>query len=419
MTTKIITDRPVLARIVLSLTFSRLIVNITRRFPYAFLPTIARQFGVPLSGVQNVLAVQAGVGAASPLFGSLSERYGRKRVILAMLALLVIASLLGILLPTFSIFAGVMIAYGISKMIFDPAVQAYIGDRVPYNRRGMAMGFVEFSWAGALLISAPITGILLGLSVIIIPDSLLNGGFGFIPTLTWQPTGIQAVFLAIAIMGAVASLIVWIWVPGDAPAKNATLNIITPLDTLRLMRGNPAALGAVLSAFLLSTANEIFFINYGAWMESSFDLALAALGTVTIVIAAAEIGGEASVIGLSDRIGKRRMAIIGGIGSTICYILLPGLNFSLVAALIVLFIMFLFVEIGIVAAIPLYSEIMPEARAVMMSGVMGAAAGGRLVGAVLGSVIYALFANFIVIGVVATLIGAASVFILWRYVHES
>ncbi|MEQ9033254.1 MAG: MFS transporter [Aggregatilineales bacterium] len=419
MTKQVITDRRTLTNIILSLTFSRLIINITRRFPYAFLPTIARQFGVPLSAAQNVMAVQAGVGAASPLFGSLSERYGRKRVIIAMLILLVAASILGVILPTFSIFAIVMIVYGISKMIFDPAVQAYIGDRVSYKRRGMAMGFVEFSWAGALLISAPLTGVLLSLSVLQVPDNFLDSSFGFIPTFTWQPTGIQAVFLALTVLGILASIIVWQFVPADAPAKNAPLNIITPMDTLRLMRGNPAAVGAILSAFLLSTANEIFFINYGVWMESSFNLALTALGTVTIVIAAAEIGGEVSVIGLSDRFGKPPMALSGGIGSTHCYILLPTLNFSLVAALIILFIMFLFVEIGIVAAIPLFSEIMPEARAVMMSGVMGAAAGGRLTGALLGSIIYELSGNFFIIGIVSTVIGATSVFMLWRYVPES
>ena len=68
---------------ILALTLSRLVVNIGRRFAYPFLPEISRQLSVPLSDVQNVLAGANGVGVASPLFGPLSDRYGRKRVIAA------------------------------------------------------------------------------------------------------------------------------------------------------------------------------------------------------------------------------------------------------------------------------------------------------------------------------------------------
>ena len=39
-----------------TLTFARLIINMTRRFPYAFLPEISRQLGVSLDSVQNVMA---------------------------------------------------------------------------------------------------------------------------------------------------------------------------------------------------------------------------------------------------------------------------------------------------------------------------------------------------------------------------
>lgn len=412
-------DNKTLARAILTLTFSRLIINITRRFPYAFLPTIARQLSVPLSAVQSVMAIQAGVGMSSPVFGPLSERFGRKRVILGTLALLVVASLLGMALPQFQIFAVVMIAYGIAKTIFDPSVHAYVGDRVAYARRGVATGVIELSWAGSLLVAAPVAGIVLGLSYVTVPDALMSGDFRFITDFEWRTTGLQAIFGLLAVSGALAFFITWWVVPADHPASGAALRIITPFDTLKIIRGNPAAMGAVAYSLLLSTANEIFFINYGAWMELSFDLVLAALGAVTVVIAAAEVVGEVSIIALADRIGKRRLALLGSGISSACYLLLPLLDFSLIVALIGLFVMFLFVEIGIVASLPLFTEVLPESRAVMMSGVIGAASGGRLLGAILGGAIYALSGDFVVMGGIAMLIGFGSFFMLWRFVPEA
>src|SRR5690349_9998019 len=87
-----------------ALTFARLIVNMTRRFPYPFLPEISRQLSVPLESVQNVMAIQAGVGIGSPLLGPIGERYGRKRVMMGTLIGMVLASIFGAISSSFAIF---------------------------------------------------------------------------------------------------------------------------------------------------------------------------------------------------------------------------------------------------------------------------------------------------------------------------
>jgi predicted MFS family arabinose efflux permease len=406
-----------LTRSVLLLTATRILVNMTRRFPYPFLPGIARQLNVSLGGVQSVMAVQAGVGAASPVFGPLSERYGRRRVMLLTLAMIVAAALVGALAPQFAVFACVMIVMGVAKMIFDPTMQAYIGDRVPYQRRGLAMGTVELSWAGSLLVAGPVAGALLALSHAHVPASLLAGEISFQPVLPVTATGLQAVFALIGVLALASILVLWLFLPPDNPTGE-TPRLITPLDTIRLLRRSPAALGAIAYALLLATANEIFFINYGAWMEQSFELMLTALGVTTVVIGAAEIIGEVNVMTLADRFGKRRLALFGSGLAAICYIILPLLDFSLTVSLVGVFILFVGVETGIVAGFPLFTEVLPESRAVMMSSIIGAASLGRLLGAILGGVIYALTGNFVVMGLVATVIGLASWFALWRFVPE-
>jgi MFS transporter, DHA1 family, inner membrane transport protein len=377
-----------------TLTFARLVINMTRRFPYAFLPEISRQLGVSLDSVQNVMAVNAGVGVGSPLLGPIGERYGRKRVMMGMLVLMALASLLGGLAPQFGLFAGVMIAFGVVKMVFDPATSAYIADRVPYERRGTAIGVTELSWAGALLVAAPITGFLLGAS------------------------GLQSVFIMLFVACLLALAAVYRYLPADHPSGDAIPRGITPLATWRALRGDPVTFRALTYALLLVVANEIFFINYSAYLEATFDLALTALGTVTIVIAVAEVCGEFAVIGLADRFGKRRVALIGVGVSSLGYVLLPLLSFSLPLTLAMVFLIFLMLESAIVASLPLFTEILPDARAIMMSSYVGAESLGRLLGGVLGGWLYVAIRNFGIISAIASAIALCSWFLLWRFVHE-
>ncbi len=55
-----------------------------------------------------------------------------------------------------------------------------------------------------------------------------------------------------------------------------------------------------------------------------------------------------------------------------------------------LFLFFLTFEFALVSSLPLMSELMPEARATLMAGISAAFASGRMVGALLGSQLFAI-----------------------------
>lgn len=383
-----------LVRSVLVLTCCRLVVNITRRYASPFLPAISRQFNVSLGSVQSIMALQAAVGVTSPAFGPLSERFGRKRMLLVALMMIAGAAVMGALLPRFWLFALVMITFGVAKIIFDPAMSAYLADRVPYQRRAMALGTTELAWAGSLLIAAPVVGVLLNIG------------------------GIQVVMIALAGAALLVMFVLWWALPSDAPDPATRVGSISPLVSFRLLRRSPMGLGAMGYTLSLMMANEIFYINYGVWMEQSFGLVLLSLGAVTTVIALAEVFGEGLVISAADRIGKRRLALIGAAISSATYLVMPFLSSELGWVLVGLFVLFLTFETGIVAALPLFSEVMPDARAVMMSGNASAASVGRFAGTALGSFLFGLTDNFFFVGLFASAVGFAAVFCLWRFVPE-
>lgn len=380
------------ASAVISLAVTRLFLNMTRRFAFPFVPTLSAQLGASVTGVQSAIAANAGVGVASPLFGPFSERYGRKRMLLVAMLIMTVTAFVGVLFPQFGVFYAVMIFFGFAKIIFDPAMQAYIADKVAYQQRGLAMGTTELSWAGSLLVAAPLTGFLLA------------------------EFGIQAVFLMLFLAGGTGALLIYLTVPSDAPAEKVSTTL-NPVVVWQTLRGHPQAIAALSFSFLLVMANEILLISYGVWMEDSFDLVLTALGTITIVIAVAEVIGEFAVIGVSDRVGKRRLTLIGTGLSSLGYFVLPFLAFNLVAAMLGIFFIFVFVEIAIVASFPLFSEILPNARAIMLSTNVAAHSVGRFLGGIFGANIYAA-GDFGINGIFSLVAGLLATLILWRFVAE-
>jgi DHA1 family inner membrane transport protein len=50
---------------------------------------------------------------------------------------------------------------GLGISVYNPAIQAYIGERVPSHRRGMAVGLIETCWAGSSLVGIPLVGLLI------------------------------------------------------------------------------------------------------------------------------------------------------------------------------------------------------------------------------------------------------------------
>lgn len=383
------------ARPVFAIFFARLAINIAKRFAYPFVSPIAVSFGVSAGSIQNVIALTNSSGLLSPILGVISENYGRKTVMVGAMLLVTGMSLLAALFSNFGVFVLVMFCLGIGKFIYDPTVQAYFGDTIHFSQRARIMGIAELSWALSLFVAAPVAGFLL------------------------ETSTLQAVFLFIAIMSGLGALALWLLVETEIEpkAKRKRIRMFNPLLAMRAVSTHPPALFALLFSLCLSIGHEVFFINYGLWMADSFDLMLTALGVVTIVIALAEVVGEFIVIFLADHFGVKRTAICGMMVATCCFFVIPQLDFSLGLAMFVIFVLFVSIEASIVASFPLFTEILPESRAVMMSANMGAHSLGRVSGAIIGAAIFlASDGNFALIGLLAAALGLVASAVLYKYV---
>ena len=303
-------------------------------------------------------------------------------------------SALGAIFADYGVFVVVMFGFVVGKIIYDPTFQAYIGDLIHFSRRARVMGIAELSWALSLVIAAPVAGFLLDVSTL------------------------QAIFVFLAVLLGTSAFVFWLLVePIDRKIRQRRSRILSPLSAMRVVSAHPPAVFALFFTICLTASHEIFYINYGLWMEDSFGLVLTALGAVTIVIAVAEVIGEFIVITLADRFGAKRTSMCGMLSAAICFLIIPNLSFSLPVAMFGIFVMFICVETAIVSALPLFSELLPDSRAIMMSANVGAHSLGRMAGAALGALIYNFSAgNFLLIGLVAGALGFLAFLLMLRFI---
>lgn len=369
-------------------TTTRTVINTGFRMIYPFLPVFARGLGVSLQSMALVVTARSILGALSPILGSIADVRGRKS---AMILGLLAFGAGYMIVPIRPVFAVVFAAFLLSmagKLVFDPALQAYLGDRVAYARRGLAIAITEVGWSASSLIGIPLVG-------------------------WWMDRrGWASPFPWLAALAFGGALVLWRLVPSDRPAREHVPSI---RRNFGLLVRHPATL-AGLSVGLLSTAgNEAVNIMYGAWMEQSFGLKVAALGAATAVIGAAELSGEGTVAAISDRLGKRRVVGLAIGANAIASFALLGLSGSLAGALVGLFLFYISFEVIIVGSIPLMTQVLPAARATVMASNVAALSLGRALGAAAGPTLFSwgLFGNV----TAAAVLDIIALIILFGFVH--
>ncbi len=343
-------------------TLTKLLYNTAYRMAYPFLSTFAGGLGIDLAAFSVIFAVRSFSGMLAPFLAPIADRRGRKAGMLLGVVIFVLGAGLVALWPSYpTFFTGVVLTGFAGNSIFTPAMQAYLGDRVPYARRGAVLALTEVSWSLAFIFCVPLVGLLIGAHGWTAPFSLLA-------------------MIGVALVAALARV-----VPAAASQPAAH---VSPWRALRQALSFRPALAALLMSFALTTSNESVNLVFGVWLEDAFGLKLAALGAASAAIGLAELSGEGLTALLADRLGKER-AIRGGIAlSLLAALSLNWLGRSEIGALVGLFLFYLTFEFTIVSSMPLVSEILPAGRASLIAANFAAFALGRAAGSLIAPWLY-------------------------------
>lgn len=331
-------------------------VNAGMRIVYPFLPAIARGLGTSLAVLGVLLALRSLAGVVSPVVARLAETHGR-RDLMVVASLAVVAGCLVTAGAPGVVVAGIgFIIVGVAKPAFDVPMQAWFGDRVPYARRGRVLGVTELTWSFALLVTVPLSGVLIA------------------------ATDWRAPFVLVAALCLVGAVAVRALIGADRPHRPEP-------RPLRLDAPRVTMLAVTL---LFTVAAELLFVVYGAWLEDDVGLTVTGIGVFTVVVALAELTGEGLVTTVSDHWGLRRSIAAGLAVSALGYLAFGVVGASLALAIVVVVVWLIGFEVTIVAAIPFVSELAVEARDRLLSLMVLVIAIGRAIGGVAAPPLYAL-----------------------------
>ena len=344
-----------------STTLIRTVTNTGFRMVFPFQPIFMEGLGISLVTITRMYAGQSLVGIISPFLASLADTRGRRTGMLTGLILFCLGTLLASLFPTSLGFLLFLILSMLGKAIFDPSMQAYFGDTIPFERRGFVLGITETSWSLSFFLGMPIVGFLM--------DRL----------------GVLSPFIFLTVLSVLSFLAILITIPPDSTSSNNTQSILINFNLVLRSSTALAGLGVML---LICTANQLVNVVFGVWLNQSFGLQIAALGGASALIGVAELLGEGGVSAIADRIGTHKAVAYGLIASVLSSVFLPLVGGSTMGAYLGLFVFYLTFEFTIVSLIPLMTGVLPQARGTVMALSIASANLGRGLGSWIAAPIY-------------------------------
>ncbi|HEY8540165.1 MAG TPA: TCR/Tet family MFS transporter [Steroidobacteraceae bacterium] len=224
-----------------------------------------------------------------PVIGNLSDRFGRRPIILASLFAFGVDYLLMGFAPTVAwLFLGRAVA-GIAGAVYVPA-NAFVADVTPVERRAHAFGLVSSAFGLGFILGPGIGGLLGGL-------------------------GPRAPFFVAAALAGINFLFGMFVLPESLPPDRRrafSWRKANPLGALGELQRHPGVLLYAFAAFVFLIANTVYPSTWAFFMTAKFDWSTEMIGLSLVATGIAMAGAQAFVTGrLSKRIGEHNAAVLG------------------------------------------------------------------------------------------------------------
>lgn len=360
------------------------------------LPKIGAELNTSESLLGYLVTVYATmIGVFAIIMGPLSDKIGRRKILLIGSSGMTVALLLHGMADSFTSLLLLRAFAGMAGGVLSGSAVSYVGDYFPYEKRG---------WANGWIMSGIAMGQILGIPL----GTFLAEIYGF-----------KFPFIVFGGIMAFTSVLIFFKLP--QPDVELQVSKIT-FKTTFIKYGNllkQTDIRAVAFSYLLMFLSlSIFLIYLPAWLTKEFGVSLSEIGWLFFAggIVNAITGPNAGK--LSDRIGRKNMIIVSCLGLA----LLMGLTTVLVTSFWVAFILFPVAMLLIAMRISPFQALSTELvksnnRGTLMSLLVAI---GNVGSGLAGSISGPLFDHF---GYISnTLFGTFTIvltaFIVWRFVPE-
>jgi|TARA_B100000809_G_scaffold221901_1_gene230512 predicted MFS family arabinose efflux permease len=351
------------------------------------LPLIGQELGIGESRLGMLVSAYAiMVGVFAIVAGPVSDKIGRRRILLLGTAVMTVSLLMHYFVEGYFSFLAARLFTGSAGGILSGSAVSYIGDFFPYHRRGWATGWVMSGMA-----FGQIAGIPIGI--------VMAGTYGF-----------KVPFYLFAVAMGATFLLIWFRVPQpDVQRAEGPLTVASAVRNYRAMLAKREIAAAATAYFTMFVGVSLFVVYLPYWLEQSLGVSSNAIAGLFVV------GGIANVLTgpqagkLSDRIGRKRIIIMSSVGLSLVMLLTTVLVREFWAAYVLYFVLMVLVAARLSPFSALLTALVSdERRGTLMSMTIALGQIGFAVGAAAAGPMYGRFgfASNTVLGAVAVLIMA-------------
>lgn len=259
------------------------------------LPRIGQELSIPDPVLGTLVSAYAAmVGLFAIISGPISDRIGRRRILLLGSGAMTVALSLHGLASGYASFLLVRLFAGIAGGVLSGSAVSYIGDYFPYERRGWATGWV---------MSGSAFGQILGIPMGIV----LAGRFG-----------VAAPFHMFAVTMALTWLLVFTRVPQpEVDRSRHRLSVGRAVRDYVEMLRRPVIAWAAFAYLLMFLGLSLFVVYLPTWLERELAVSPNFIASLFLV------GGIANVLTgpqagrISDRIGRTRIILVACSGLSV------------------------------------------------------------------------------------------------------
>jgi len=360
------------------------------------LPVIGDQLSIADGALGTLVSVYSlMVGIFAIIAGPISDKIGRRRILILGCAAMTVALTLHALVTGYYSFIAVRIFAGCAGGVLSGAAVSYIGDYFPYDRRGWAMGWVMSGAAFGQIVGIPI---------------------GIVMASRW---GFRVPFYLFAVTMAATVLLLVFKIPQpDVFRTRHRLSVAKAASDYVAMLRRPEIAWAAAAYFMMFLGVSIFVIYLPTWLERDLGIRGDQIALMFLIGGVANVLTGPQVGKLSDRVGRKGIILLSCIGLSIVMLLTVKVVTNVLTSYVFFFLTMILVAMRVSPFSALLTTLVSdERRGSLMSltvalGQLGFALGGAVAGLLFARIGY--YSNTVLGAVFVLTMGL----IVWFFIPE-
>ena len=265
------------------------------------LPLIGGTLGIRDSMLGTLVSAYAlMVGVMAIVSGPISDKIGRRRILLLGGGGMTVALVLHGFVTGYVSFMAVRVLAGMAGGVLSGAAVSYIGDFFPYERRGWATGWVMSGSAVGQIIGIPV---------------------GITISARW---GFRAPFYLFAATMAATVALLFLRIP-QPPVKRTEgrLSVRRAAGGYLAMLKKPEVVWAAAAYFTMFLGRAVYLVYLPTWLERDLGATPGQIATMYLLGGFADVATGPQAGRLSDRYGRRGILLLASVGLSVVMLATP------------------------------------------------------------------------------------------------